>query len=271
MSSSPSQYDRFPTLSELISGTKVFIVNLQARPDLNGKVATVQNVLDNGRVQVSVPNPLGGKTQTLSIKPENLRIYKTVQVMEEEQAEAAAGTNNRFSDLAFCLIEFATNTLAGLESALYKTLKDGLVNVHNRMAPSLLANYLNETYKSLILQSNEYVLESFQKMKSFHKHSEICLLHMIMNICMGILQQMDCSRADFSTYDNYMYSITEQMKALGVLMLPILRDTVNHVCHGEGLEGCDPNDPLFVVSSDRKTPDNCVKTYSYELPSPAHK
>ncbi len=254
--------DRSPTLSELVPGTKVFIVNLLSRRDLNGQVGRIETILDNGRVKVrtnSRESSTADQPIYISIKPENARIYKTVfQQQEEEKESQSPSSRNRSLSDTMCLlseevISFVLNTLSGSDSALYKTIDDKATffSIRRVMAPKLLVQYLNSTYASLILKNNDYIVEAFRKMKSFRHHSEICLLNIILHVAMNLLQaSMSFRGIDISSYDSFMKTMNEEYQKAGFACYIYLQESLSHICHGESIDCCDPKKPLFTIASD---------------------
>ena len=66
-------------------GSEVQIKNLKSRPDLNGEYGTVKEIMENGRIAVTINN------DTISLSPDNLTMIKifvgtTVQITPQDGA-----------------------------------------------------------------------------------------------------------------------------------------------------------------------------------------
>ncbi len=249
-------------ICSLQRGASVHIINLQARKDFNGRIGVIEDILDNGRVLVSLKDPVSNNNLTISIKPENMRVL------------------DKMEGLSSAITEFVLTTLKGIESAMYKQIPDKamLIRAHRQMAPQLLVEYMNSTYRYLILKSSDYTTNCFASMKSFHDHSEICLLHIIMDMSMRLLQLCDMQtlhssykiqypKEDFtSNYDTFMMVRSAEYERQGAFLKEGLKYSMNHECHGRSIDTCDPNLPLFSTSAEGEPkPEGMTTTRSYHF------
>lgn len=211
-------------------GQRVRIVNLQNKKELNGAVGVVEKILANGRYRIKVTT--SSDLKYFSINPENLRTFEDT------------------------LVQFVVNTVIGIESALYKKLGgQKVLELHIVIGGSFIADYLNQCYKSLILKNDNYVLEKFAEMQSFHHHSEVCLLHIILEGCMGIFQTIDNTKFDISTYSNFMKSAEKHFQELLEPMRQVFSQKLYHQCTGHSIDGEDPEKPLFILGDGKSHPD----------------
>ena len=115
----------------------------------------------------------------------------------------------------------------------------------NKSSRSLLyvMNTLNYYYKSLILDSDKNVTDLFSEVTACMNHSEICLLNIMFRVIHIILQNIDRSKLDNSTYLGYIFSLNYVLELnLDQFVKP---DLFSHECNGDDIKECDPNIPLF--------------------------
>jgi len=153
--------------------------------------------------------------------------------------------------VADIMLEFISNTITGHESGFYKLMngsEDTLKSDQMRTAIDLSSvNYLNQAYKSLIKNDDEYFAKYFKAMAGIMNHSYICLLNIILVHMLNIHEAIKRSDLDTSTYDNYMTTIEVQIKNLSNSTRPLIVESISHDCHGEDIKDCDPEQDLFVI------------------------
>ena len=162
---------------------------------------------------------------------------------------------NKKNKLVRKLIEFCTETIKGHESGFYKTVtntsmlpltRDDLKTdkMYNIITLSAI-NYLNICYKSLILKNDPYVINKFKEMTDIFTHSEVCLLNIICMLLMKVHTGLDRKNLDIASYEKYMKSLTVEIDLLTSPQYNMLLQNVNHVCTGEDITTCNPNEPMF--------------------------
>jgi hypothetical protein len=145
--------------------------------------------------------------------------------------------------------QFLINTISGQESGLFKMKHLLSVDIKDVKMKMLLQRtmmeYLNSAYRSLILKSDTYILNSFDAMKKEKSHSDICLLNMQMQLILNAIMAINRTNFNVSSYEEYMQSMVDSYEKYF--------DTVdfdkllNHECNGIDISTCDPNEPLFFV------------------------
>lgn len=151
---------------------------------------------------------------------------------------------------------FVKNTICGQESGLYKSLylykiDTGIDNIRSDATKILLqyaiVDYLNCCYKSLILKDDDYVVNSFAKMKKEKHHSEICLLNIMFAVIRSAFLEVDRHKFNDMTYNEFMDSVK---KIYSEYLDDIDYDKLlNHECSGIKIEECNPNEQLFFIKS----------------------
>jgi hypothetical protein len=143
------------------------------------------------------------------------------------------------------IIAFVSETIFGHERGFYRTGME----VGTGYIQLAAMNYMNTCYKSLILKNDPYVVGKFKEMTDLIGHSEVCLINIIMQIFISVHMSLDRSKIDRSTLE----TLSETVKVEIARVIEPLRDTigkcVSHECHGEKIEDCDPNEPLFFVKT----------------------
>jgi len=155
--------------------------------------------------------------------------------------------------LASLLVDFSIITIKGHESVLYKACGTILslsrsfltTNVIGSMFSSIVTDYLNHCYRSLILDDDAYVTTKFNEMTSTMDHSKICLLNIIANIIKILFENIDRSNLDISTYEKYMNCITYQLNNSREKIIQNLSRSLSHECSGDDIKQQDPNQPMF--------------------------
>lgn len=146
------------------------------------------------------------------------------------------------------IIEYIKRTITGQESGLYKRFGGIIVDpmfVNVRL--SALADYMNVTYVSLILDDDEYVTNSFNKMDGL-KHSKICLLNILFAIIKKFYETNDYSIMKNNSYDSYMLSLRMILYVKMNEVKEMLKETLNHKCTGIDIKTCNPNEPMFIIT-----------------------
>lgn len=150
---------------------------------------------------------------------------------------------------------FCINTILGQESGLYKCLHiynvemPGIDNIRSDRVKIVLqhalVDYLNSCYKSLILKNDEYVIESFEKIKKTKNHSEICLLNIMFAVIRSAILEVDRHKFDDVSYDEFMYSVKKEYE---IFFNSIDFDKIlDHECSGQKIESCNPDEPMFFI------------------------
>lgn len=143
------------------------------------------------------------------------------------------------------IIEFAINTITGMESGFYKVFPDKTMlttNDHQSIINGFIIDYLNRTYRSLILHDDPYITETFGKMAPF-KHSFVCILNIIAYLIKYLIENTQRQLLNTSSYSHYMTSIRQQLYILSTLYRSKLN--LSHSCHGTDITTCNPDEPMF--------------------------
>jgi hypothetical protein len=111
-------------------------------------------------------------------------------------------------------------------------------------------NYLNSCYKSLIVKDDPYVLEKFREMTELVGHSEVCLINIIAQISMAVHMNLDRSNIDTTDITTLDYSVKTEVDRIFTPLRPIVYKSLSHECHGEKIEDCDLNKPLFQLQAE---------------------
>jgi hypothetical protein len=157
--------------------------------------------------------------------------------------------------LATLVHEFCFNTICGHESGFYKffVMKDldldALKGDMSNMIKFTTANYLNSAYKSLIKKDDEYIIEKFGEMMQINNHSAICLLNIISAVILDVHIDLDRKLLNTKSYQLYMGSLQQQLTTKSQHILDILVKNLSHSCTGTDISTCDPDKPMFVLST----------------------
>ncbi len=154
-------------------------------------------------------------------------------------------------DLVKVMEEFIKNTIHGHESGFYKTLYLGQNVLKSDHMDGLIvvaaANYLNQAYKSLILDDDEYFMKYFNGMSSIMSHSHICLLNIVFAFLVKIHRAMDRDKFNIASYPKYMDSVKVELDEVFNSMRDEVVGSISHDCTGSNIKECDPNVDLFVI------------------------
>lgn len=149
------------------------------------------------------------------------------------------------------LWEFVEKTIIGHESGFYKLfvdtndlLKSSEMKLYYHLAT---INYLNQAYKALILDSDEYFMKYFNGISNVTDHSQICLLNISLAIILDVHNKIDRAQLDTTSYESYMNSVHTQLKNMKVPYSIIIETSLSHECKGENIKDCDPNEDLFYI------------------------
>lgn len=145
---------------------------------------------------------------------------------------------------------FIIDSMSGVESALYKSTKiqnHALEHLKQNETKSIIfmltIKYLNICYRSLILKDDNYVIDKFNEMIKYKKHSFICLLNIYARVMQMIIEMIDRSHLEVDSYEKYMDSYnTQLLMMIGTMEFEKL---VSHDCKGIDITICDPDKPLF--------------------------
>lgn len=150
-------------------------------------------------------------------------------------------------DLADLIVEFCLNTIKGMESGFYKTFakKNTLILTTNVLQDTIngfIIDYLNRTYRSLIVDDDVYITDVFEKMKPYN-HSFVCILNIIAQLIKVLVEKMHRPLLQTGSYESYMTSVEQQLHILAY----IFRSNMNlsHKCTGIDIRTCDPDKPMF--------------------------
>lgn len=98
------------------------------------------------------------------------------------------------------LVAFSTQAVTGIQMAVFRmtgTPPDSKDPNIGNLKVALFANYLNDCWKSLILQDDDFVVNSFQEIYNvLPSESPLCLIHKIMAVGQIFLQ---VSEIEFET------------------------------------------------------------------------
>jgi len=161
------------------------------------------------------------------------------------------------------IIEYIKKTIIGQESGFYKIAAKiiehpvgkfletkNLNNIY--VVPILLKaleSYFNNTYKSLVKQSDKYVLEIFDKMQSVMDHSAICLLNIIAAFTANIYIEINRNNLNIESYDEYIKSFDNELaKICDKNKLSFIK-CLSHKCNGEDITKLDPNIKMFTFET----------------------
>ena len=161
-------------------------------------------------------------------------------------------TNNNISKLAEELSNYAKSIVLGQLSGAFKhtAQQKNDVNILKNFKlvyPLFLMNYLNIVYVSLIKKDNQTVADQFTKLKSYHNHSEVCLIHFTRMLCSEFVNAMLFDTLDYVNYDTFMMSCTLQLNILAIESVKLLEGSLSHECKGIDISTCDPNEKLFYL------------------------
>lgn len=148
-------------------------------------------------------------------------------------------------DLETHIIEFSVNTIIGMESGFYKVCIDRtLLQTHALQSTinGFIIDYLNGTYRSLILRDDAYIVETFDKMTPFN-HSMVCILNIIAFVLKYVIENLHRNLLNIKSYDLYMTSIKQQLYILANLCR--YKMNLSHQCHGIDIKTCNPDEPMF--------------------------
>lgn len=167
-------------------------------------------------------------------------------------------TMDKIAELTNLMCNFMQCTIYGHESGFYKTaitnnnnyvtlqtLKND--NVSKNLITFATMNYLNKIYKSLILEDDPFVIETFGAMQKCLHHSYICLLNLL---CVAIVKaHNNIKRTELETccYQKYMDCVENQLNKIMPKIRYLLTRRISHECKGIDIKTCNPNEPLFIV------------------------
>jgi hypothetical protein len=143
--------------------------------------------------------------------------------------------------LAQLMLDFISETILGHERGLYRAG----IPVSRNVILGAAMNYLNGCYKSLILKDDEYVVQKFKEMTDLVGHSEVCLINIIMQILQLTHMSLDRTKIDTTSVDTLETTVKAEVGRIITPFKEKLAEGLAHVCHGEKIEDCDPNEPLF--------------------------
>ena len=148
----------------------------------------------------------------------------------------------RLGDL---MIAFISETILGHERGLYKAG----IPVSAPIIQVATANYLNTCYKSLIVKDDAFVLGKFREMTELIGHSEVCLINIIAQIMMAVHMNLDRSKIDTTSVETVDISVKTEVSRIFDPLRETVYKSLSHECHGEKIEDCDPNEPLFQIKT----------------------
>lgn len=158
-------------------------------------------------------------------------------------------------DLVNLIVEQVYDIITGHESAFYKSiLQGGELITFDKLRNSkevipLIAfgasNYCNKLYKSLIIEDDPRTVNHFNEMTSILDHSCVCLLHLLFTVIMYVHTETPRSDLVIDSYDEYMRSVTDQIKIQLERFRNSIHNSISHKCEGADIKTCDPNIPLF--------------------------
>lgn len=150
---------------------------------------------------------------------------------------------DRLTDL---IIAFISETIYGHERGFYRA---GLTP-NDAMIQFAAVNYLNGCYKSLILKDDEFVITKFKEMTELIGHSEVCLLNIIAQLLMMLHLNLDRSKIDRTTLETLSQTVETEVKNICQKIREMVKKSISHECHGDSIESCDPNVPLFELRTE---------------------
>jgi hypothetical protein len=174
-----------------------------------------------------------------------------------------ASASDETIQLAKIIVEFCKNTVKGHESGFFKLISRETIpmsvsdlSVNNNVTiKNFIINatgkYLNSCYRSLIREDDPFIVNEFLNMTKIMKHSEICLLNIIFSVILKIHLELDRTKLNHSSYENYMTSVRDEINIKSSGICDILSNSLSHNCDGIDISTCDPDDDMFVFS---KTP-----------------
>lgn len=151
-----------------------------------------------------------------------------------------------YKQLGDCIVNFVIDIIHGNECGLFKSE----IKITPLVIQLTAANYINVCYKALILKDDQYVVNKFKEMTDLKNHSEICLLNIIMQIVVMVHLNLDRTLIDISSPEALESSTRIEIIRVIDPMREIIRNVIVHECHGEKIENCDPNKPLFALGFD---------------------
>jgi hypothetical protein len=158
----------------------------------------------------------------------------------------ATATEEDRKKLGDLIIAFVSETIYGHERGLYRAGVPVSIGIIQFSA----MNYLNGCYKSLILKDDEYVMTKFSEMTDLIGHSEVCLINIIMQIMVGVHTQLDRSKIDTTTLETLSLTVQAETARVIAPLKELVYKCISHECHGEKIEDCDPNEPLFFAKTE---------------------
>ena len=177
--------------------------------------------------------------------------------VEGGEVEGSGELETTSAHMAEVVMGFVRRTMKGQESGLYKVFAPRGMGpmlatpAATNMLLGAVVSYLNGCYKSLILQDDQYVIDSFAEMKAASlkgKHSEVCLLNIIMALIQNFHRLIDRTAYNISSYDAYMGSFEAEFNRVYDLVAAEVQGLFRHECHGNiDLSKEDPNAPLFTI------------------------
>ena len=161
--------------------------------------------------------------------------------------------DDKNKQLARLICQFCESTMLGHESGFYKACGSLIPVPRDKLKTGMFlplirdatCSYLNNTYRSLIIKNDPYIIQKFGEMQSVNHHSAICLLNIIAMIIMNVHFNLDRENLDITSYDKYMESIKAQINDKLKEMNGKLTSTISHECHGVDISTCNPNEPMF--------------------------
>ena len=161
-------------------------------------------------------------------------------------------------EISNSIFDFASNTVLGQESGLYKTISrivpapEGFpTDLKMLQSPIILSfysksivSYLNNCYRALILKNDDYIVSKFNMMGS---HSKICLLNIVASIIKFIFDNINRNMLKIENYESFMNSLKYQHENFKRIFMPNIIKLMCHQCNGEDIEKCNPGKDMFHV------------------------
>jgi hypothetical protein len=136
------------------------------------------------------------------------------------------------------IVGFIKQSIIGTESAFYKyisftknTMKELKINSMKNSINSMLINYLNDCYKSLITSNDVYLLKTFRPVQKELNHSEKCVLILVGQVINLIVQIFDRKNLKTSSFDRYIQSVSNELSSQSIsnLLSSFQKNLRNHL------------------------------------------
>jgi len=172
--------------------------------------------------------------------------------------------NSKSSEKLVHLIDtFATNTLTGQLSGLWKVLltknhipnekiASEIKNTYINFIKISLVEYMNLCCRSLVLHNDQYVINAFSEMRDVMHHGYRCLLNIVFARIISLVSDLP-SFIDLIQFDKTQWRLVNSIEimksALDKSNQPLIQ-SISHTCssYEEDITTWDPKKDMFHIS-----------------------